>query len=122
MLKIVQVAAIEMTHIKLLKTLNEKSVTNDIEVHCVSTFGTQQNEVKKQGVNYHNINIDRNINPISNLKSILKMVKLFKQIKPDIVHVHTPIAAILGRIAAKIAGVPTIIYTAHGFYFHEGMS
>ncbi|WP_200670388.1 glycosyltransferase, partial [Staphylococcus arlettae] len=122
MLKIVQVAAIEMTHIKLLKTLNEKSVTNDIEVHCVSTFGTQQNEVKKQGVNYHNINIDRNINLISNLKSILKMVKLFKQIKPDIVHVHTPIAAVLGRIAAKIAGVPTIIYTAHGFYFHEGMS
>ena len=48
MLKIVQVAAIEMTHIKLLKTLNEKSVTNDIEVHCVSTFGTQQNEVKNK--------------------------------------------------------------------------
>lgn len=120
-MKIVQIAAIEMTHIKLLKALNEASVANNIEVHCVSTFGSQQNEVKKQGVYYHNINIDRNINPISNMKSMLKMVKLFKQIKPDIVHVHTPIAAVLGRIAAKIASVPTIIYTAHGFYFHDGM-
>lgn len=122
MLKIVQIAAIEMTHIKLLKTLNETSVASGMEVHCVSTFGSKQNEVKQQGVHYHNINIDRNINPISNMNSILKMVKLFKQTKPDIVHVHTPIAAVLGRIAAKLAGVPTIIYTAHGFYFHEGMS
>ena len=36
-------------------------------------------------------------------------------------HVHTPVAAVLGRIAAKMAGVPTIIYTAHGFYFHDRM-
>src|SRR5699024_7404119 len=42
--------------------------------------------------------------------------------KPDIVHVHTPVAAVLGRIAAKMARVPAIIYTAHGFYFHENMS
>ncbi|WP_436862371.1 glycosyltransferase family 4 protein [Staphylococcus caeli] len=117
-----QIAAIEMTHIKLLKALNEASVANGLEVHCVSTSGTQKNEVLKQGVYYHNIKIDRSINPIGNMKSILQMVRLFKQIKPDIVHVHTPVAAVLGRIAAKIAGVPTIIYTAHGFYFHEGMS
>ncbi|MEB7722861.1 glycosyltransferase family 4 protein [Staphylococcus equorum] len=121
-MKIVQIAAIEMTHIKLLKALNESSVAQGFEVHCVSTFGTQQKEVENQGVYYHNIKIDRKINPVNNFKSILQMVKLFKKIKPDIVHVHTPVAAVLGRIAAKIAGVPTIIYTAHGFYFHEGMS
>ncbi|MEB7673062.1 glycosyltransferase family 4 protein [Staphylococcus equorum] len=121
-MKIIQIAAIEMTHIKLLKTLNESSVAQGFEVHCVSTFGTQQNEVENQGVYYHNIKIDRKINPINNVNSILQMVKLFKKINPDIVHVHTPVAAVLGRIAAKIAGVPTIIYTAHGFYFHEGMS
>ncbi|WP_241958985.1 glycosyltransferase [Staphylococcus equorum] len=121
-MRIVQIAAIEMTHIKLLKALNESSVAQGFEVHCVSTFGTQQNEVKNQGVYYHDIQIDRKINPINNVKAIFQMVKLFKEIKPDLVHVHTPVAAVLGRIAAKIAGVPTIIYTAHGFYFHEGMS
>lgn len=38
------------------------------------------------------------------------------------VHVHTPVAAILGRVAAKLAGVQHIIYTAHGFYFHDQMA
>jgi len=32
------------------------------------------------------------------------------------------VAGILGRIAAWLAGVPLIIYTAHGFYFHDNMS
>jgi len=39
----------------------------------------------------------------------------------DIVHVHTPVAAALGRVAAWAARVPVVIYTAHGFYFHEHM-
>ena len=39
----------------------------------------------------------------------------------DIIHLHTPIAAFLGRIAGRLKKVPKIIYTAHGFYFHDGM-
>ncbi|WP_251518631.1 hypothetical protein RAL98_05095 [Staphylococcus sp. HKU1] len=62
-MKIVQVAAIEMTHIKLLKALNETSVEQGHEVHCVSTIGNQQDELLKQGVKFHNVNIDRKINP-----------------------------------------------------------
>jgi glycosyltransferase involved in cell wall biosynthesis len=38
-----------------------------------------------------------------------------------LVHTHTPIASLIGRIAAKMAGVPLILYTAHGFYFHDRM-
>jgi glycosyltransferase involved in cell wall biosynthesis len=44
----------------------------------------------------------------------------------DIVHVHTPIAAFVTRYALRglrrAAGGPTVIYTAHGFHFHEGGS
>ncbi len=121
-MRVVQVAAIDMTHIKLLNNLNKKCLEEGIEVHCVSTSGDHVNKIKDNGFYFHNIPIARKISPITNLKSIMLMVKLFKMLKPDIVHVHTPVAAVLGRIAAKIANVPTIIYTAHGFYFHEGMS
>jgi len=50
------------------------------------------------------------------------LYKLFKAKKYDIVHVHTPIASIIARIACKMSGVQMVIYTAHGFYFHEKMS
>lgn len=51
----------------------------------------------------------------------MEYTKGFKNIKPDILHVHTPIASVLARIAGKLAKVPSIIYTAHGFYFHDNM-
>jgi glycosyltransferase involved in cell wall biosynthesis len=35
--------------------------------------------------------------------------------------VHTPVAALIGRVAARIAGIPLVVYTAHGFYFHDQM-
>ena len=39
----------------------------------------------------------------------------------DVVHTHTPIASLIGRSAARLSKVPLILYTAHGFYFHDRM-
>src|SRR5699024_4290267 len=104
-----------------LNPLNKVSKERGHEVHCVCSKGPYEEEIKNNGYYFHNVSIDREINLKKNIKSVLMMAKLFKLLKPDIVHVHTPVAAVLGRIAAKIAKVPTIIYSAHGFYFHEGM-
>ena len=40
-MKIVQIAAIENTHLKLLKTLNESCVESGMEVHCISAKNTE---------------------------------------------------------------------------------
>ena len=53
--------------------------------------------------------------------SYLRLSAWLRDERFDIVHVHTPIAAIIGRLAAWRRGVPIRIYTAHGFYFHENM-
>jgi glycosyltransferase involved in cell wall biosynthesis len=48
---------------------------------------------------------------------------LIRSISPDIVHVHTPIAAFVTRLAVRRMPVerrPAIAYTAHGFHFHQG--
>lgn len=121
-LKIIQVSAIDFTMDKLLRRLNELSIEEGYDVIGVCSKGEKTQKLIEEGFNIKNINIDRSIKPISNIKSIIDMYKLFKNEKPDIVHVHTPVAAVLGRIAAKLAKVSSIVYTAHGFYFHENMN
>ena len=59
--------------------------------------------------------IKRSILPLKDISSIFKLIKILRQINPDIVHTHTSKAGVLGRIAAKIA-VPKakILHTYHG--------
>lgn len=121
-MKIIQLVAVDVTLETLLEPLIKATKNEGIETHCVSNKGPFYNELIDNGFQFHEVKIDRKISPINNLKSIISLVKLFKKINPTIVHVHTPVASVIGRIAAKLAKVPVIIYTAHGFYFHEGMS
>jgi glycosyltransferase involved in cell wall biosynthesis len=61
----------------------------------------------------------REVRPVQDFKTLLSLLKLFRQERPDIVHTHSSKAGILGRWAARLAGVPFIFHTAHGFGFHD---
>ncbi len=52
-------------------------------------------------------------------RALIRLIKLINLEKPDIVHTHTAKAGTLGRIAAKLTGVPIIIHTFHGHVFHS---
>ncbi|MBX0313287.1 glycosyltransferase family 4 protein [Planococcus glaciei] len=119
--KILQVCAIDFTVDRLLKPIILESMEKGYEVHNACTDEGLFPQLESQGLVMKNIAIDRKISPLSNLKSIKAFVKLMKKEKYDIVHVHTPVAALLARVAAKLAGQKNVIYTAHGFYFHDEM-
>jgi glycosyltransferase involved in cell wall biosynthesis len=59
----------------------------------------------------------RNINLFKDLMAFLKIYRVLRKEKFDIVHTHTSKAGLLGRLAAKMARVPIIIYTPHGHVF-----
>jgi len=120
-MKIIEVCAIDATMKSLLGELNIGIKSEGYDLTCVCSKGKNTKKLRDDGFNVINLNINRTINPLFNIISLYNLYKLFKKEKPDIVHVHTPVAAALGRIAAKKAEVPIIIYTAHGFYFHKGM-
>jgi len=61
--------------------------------------------------------LSRDIKFSRDLSAFLKLYKIIKQEKPQIVHTHTSKAGILGRWAAKLARVPIIIHTTHGNVF-----
>jgi glycosyltransferase involved in cell wall biosynthesis len=56
----------------------------------------------------------RPIHPFKDLSASKKLEKIFREYKPDVVHTHSGKAGILGRLAARRAGVPVIVHTVHG--------
>lgn len=65
------------------------------------------------------INIANNLNPFSTLIALYRLYKYIKNESPDIVHLHSSKISMLGSVAARVAGVPLIIFTAHGWPHNE---
>lgn len=59
----------------------------------------------------------RDPSPLKDLVTLLKMYRFIRQGRFDLVHTHTSKAGILGRVAARLAGVPRIVHTPHGHIF-----
>ncbi|MEW6302032.1 MAG: glycosyltransferase family 4 protein [Verrucomicrobiota bacterium] len=56
----------------------------------------------------------RPVRPWKDLRALLQLTRLFRERRPDIVHTHSGKAGVLGRLAARRAGVPVIVHTIHG--------
>lgn len=60
----------------------------------------------------------RNINIRKDIISFIKIYRIIKNGNFDIVHTHSSKAGILGRWAAKLAGVRIVVHTVHGWGFN----
>jgi glycosyltransferase involved in cell wall biosynthesis len=61
----------------------------------------------------------REIHPVKDVLAFISLWRLFRREQPAVVHTHSSKAGILARWAAKLAGVPVIFHTVHGFSFND---
>lgn len=61
----------------------------------------------------------REVHPIKDLRALIRLMRLMRRERYTIVHTHSSKAGILGRWAAKLAGVPVIVHTVHGWGHHD---
>lgn len=79
--------------------------------------------LRKKGVRTWEIpELVRPINPINDLKSLLKIYRKLKAENFDIIHTNSSKAGVLGRIAGKFAGTSGVTYTIHGLVLNEPLS
>lgn len=82
---------------------------------AIGSEGELISRAKAHGVNLTIVpEMRRNIYPLKDFISFIKLHRLIKNLKPMIVHTHSSKAGILGRLAAKIAGVKIIVHTIYG--------
>lgn len=71
---------------------------------------------------YYNIPFERNPSKLGNIKAYNRLKKVIEEGEYNIIHCHTPVGAMLTRLAAKKVRKrgTKVFYTAHGFHFYKG--
>jgi glycosyltransferase involved in cell wall biosynthesis len=120
-LRVCQLCAVDFTLKHFLLPLIDGMQNHGWEVTAVCSDGPEIPGLRARGYAVDTIPIARSLNVFRHAVSVLRLAAYFRQQRFDILHVHTPVAALVARVAAFLARVPVVVYTAHGFYFHDEM-
>lgn len=120
-LRVCQLCAVDFTLDKFLLPLVDGMTAQGWEVVSVCSDGPAIPRLRQSGYAIQTVSIPRSLNPLRLVGPTWRLYRLFRKDRFDLLHAHTPVAALIGRVAARLAGVPMIVYTAHGFYFHDEM-
>ncbi|MGH7803387.1 MAG: glycosyltransferase family 4 protein [Candidatus Binatia bacterium] len=61
--------------------------------------------------------LGRELHPLRDVITLWKLYRYMRRFRPDVVHTYTAKAGAVGRLAAKLAGVPVVVHTFHGHVF-----
>lgn len=108
----------EMNNVKYLQLLG-------YEIHYASNYytpvyGKDNSRLDGTGIIQHQIDFVRSPFRLSNIKVLVELTKLMKEEQFALIHCHTPMGGVLGRLAAWLSKSSVVMYTAHGFHFYQG--
>jgi glycosyltransferase involved in cell wall biosynthesis len=92
-------------------------------IRCFAVFGKYGpicDEVDSLGVPVYVVEgMQSRISPLSDMRSVGSLVRILRRERAELVHLHSAKAGLVGRIAARICGLP-VLYTVHGWGFGPG--
>ena len=108
-------ADFSMPHMKLLQSLG-------FEIHVYACEPRRKQDLVDMGVICHDLQMKRKPFHWHNISAIRKLSASLKEERFEMIHCHTPMGGVVGRVSGRLAQIPRIIYTAHGFHFFKGSS
>jgi glycosyltransferase involved in cell wall biosynthesis len=87
------------------------------DVIGVSAPGPFVEQLRAAGIEHEPLrHATRAVAPYRDAAALVELRRLFRRLRPDIVHTHNPKPGLYGRLAARWAGVPAVVNTVHGLY------
>jgi len=117
--KVVQVTNVDFSLRHFLMPLMLAAQARGHDVLGVCAEGPLLADVRAAGLRVAPLPMARSLSPVAQWQALWAMVALFRAERPDLVHAHMPISGFLARLAARVAGVPRVAYTCHGFLFNQ---
>ena len=118
-MKIIEITNVDFSLRQFLLPLMRGIRARGHEVIGVCAEGRLLDGVRAEGFRVVAVPFERRLSPLAHVRAFYDLVRLFRTERPDLVHAHMPISGFLARLAARVAGVPRVAYTCHGFLFNQ---
>lgn len=113
------------TYFRDLSTFfGDDTITKNIETTIIYSGNRKEIDAQKiksefsKGVTLIDINMVREFSPVQDLKSVINLTKALKKIDPDVIHLHSSKAGVLGRISCFfLFKKKKLFYSPHGYSF-----
>lgn len=86
----------------------------DFKVGALGTSPTLRDRFNAEGFRYRSYRMSRKVDPILDLLSMTELVRIFRRLRPQVVHAFDAKPGVWGCLAARLAGVPVVISTVTG--------
>ncbi|MDQ4142563.1 MAG: glycosyltransferase family 4 protein [Actinomycetota bacterium] len=120
--KVAHVTTTDMSLRYLLLNQLRSLEQSGYDVVGISSAGPDVPALEAAGIRHIPVEMTRSaLTPFRDLIAITQLYRLFRRERFAIVHAHNPKPGLLAQVAARLARVPVIVNTVHGFYFHDAM-
>jgi glycosyltransferase involved in cell wall biosynthesis len=115
--RVVHLATTDMSLTLLLGPQLRAFADAGMEVIGASAAGAYAAQLAEWDIRHEPVQHATRSNSVGqDVQALGELVRMFRRLRPDIVHTHNPKPGVYGRLAARLAGVPVVVNTVHGLY------
>jgi glycosyltransferase involved in cell wall biosynthesis len=115
--RVAHLTTVDLSLHALLTTELEVDVAAGCDTWGISAPGPYVGKVEALGVRHAAVpSFDRSWRPPADVRAARELVAVLRDIRPDVLHTHTPKAGVLGRVLGRALQVPVVVDTCHGLW------